>query len=169
MLKFLEMENEIWKDVIGYEGLYEVSNLGRVKSLGNNKTKKERILKPGKNSVGYLHVSLYKNKTPLSRTIHQLVSESFLNHKSCFYELVVDHINNNKLDNRVENLQIVTARENVYKTKDKYSSKYKGVTWHKSGKKWVSRITINGKNTYLGYFVNEQEASQAYQNALATI
>ena len=163
------MENEIWKDVIGYEGLYQVSNLGRVKSLGNDKTKKERILKPGKNSVGYLHISLYKNKTPTSRTIHQLVCESFLNHKPCFYELVVDHINDNRLDNRVDNLQIVTSRENVYKTQDKYSSKCKGVTFHKAAKKWVSRITINGKYYYLGLFLNEQEASQAYQNRLATL
>ena len=163
------MENEFWKDVIGYEGLYEVSNLGRVKSLGNNKSKKEKILKPGLNNAGYLRVVLSKNKIRTNKSVHQLVAESFLNHIPNGNNLVVDHINDNKLDNRVENLQIITQRKNAYKTQGKYSSKYKGVHWCNRKYKWVSKIWINGKRKFLGYFVNEQEAAAAYQNELATL
>ena len=55
------MTEEIWKDIAGYEGLYKVSNLGRVKSLNYRKTGKEQILTPGKNANGYLQVRLSKN------------------------------------------------------------------------------------------------------------
>lgn len=164
MLKFLEMKNEIWKDVIGYEGIYQVSNLGRVKSLKYNK---ERIFKPALSGRGYSQVNLTKNNKSITRAVHKLVAMAFLNHIPCGMKLVVDHINNNQLDNRVENLHIVTQRENSHKTQSKYSSTYKGVS--KSNTKWISTIYINGKKLYLGRFVNEQEASQAYQNRLATI
>jgi hypothetical protein len=83
--------------------------------------------------------------------------------------LVVDHINNNQLDNRVDNLQITTQKENSLKSHRKYSSKYVGVSWDKRQYKWMSQIRINGKLNFLGRFVNEQEASQAYQNRLATL
>jgi hypothetical protein len=160
------MKTEIWKDVIGYEGSYQVSNLGRVKSL---KCNRKKILKLSINSVGYLRVNLCKNKRSVNRTIHQLVAESFLNHVPNGYKLVVDHINNNKLDNRVDNLRITTNRENTYKIQFNYSSKYKGVCWHKKNNKWISRISINGKNKTLGCFVNEFDAHLAYQTALNTL
>jgi hypothetical protein len=160
------MKKEIWKDVIGYEGLYEVSNLGRVKSLGYNK---QRILKQAIRKIGYLQVGLYKNNIGTTKLVHQLVAESFLNHIPKGNTLVVDHINNNKSDNRLKNLQIIPNRENGYKTQGKYSSKYVGVCWDKQEYKWKTQIRINGKLNFLGRFVNEQEASQAYQNRLATL
>ena len=100
---------------------------------------------------------------------HQLVAIAFLGHKPDGYILVVDHINDIKTDNRVENLQIVTARFNVYKTQKKYSSQYKGVCWHKYTKKWQASIYINGKIKYLGLFIDENEAHLTYQNALKNI
>ncbi len=118
------MENiEIWKNVIGYEQLYEVSNLGRVKGLsriilkgGKNKfLKKELILKPSVTSK-YLGVSLVKNKIKKTKRIHQLVAESFLNHKCNKHIYIIDHINENKLDNKLENLQILTNKENLIKS-----------------------------------------------------
>lgn len=160
------MKKEIWKDVIGYEGSYQVSNLGRVKSLKFNRKK---ILKPSVDSRGYLRVNFYKNKINFNRTIHQLVAESFLNHQPNGHKLVVDHINDNKSDNRLVNLQIISNRENVFKTQINYLSKYKGVSWNKLNKKWISRIYINGKHNYLGSFINEFDASQAYQTALKTL
>jgi len=160
------MKKEIWKDVIGYEGLYEVSNLGRVKSL---KCNKEKILSPVINKKGYWQCRLYKNKIATTKLVHQLLAQSFLNHIPNGNIYVVDHINDNKLDNRLDNLQVLTNRENCYKTQGKYSSKYKGVCWHKLAEKWVAQIKINGKLKHLGYFVNEQEASQAYQNSLAML
>lgn len=170
------MENEIWKDVIGYEGLYQVSNLGNVKSLNrlmqkgkNIFTSKEKILKHNIKSNGYSAVVLCLNKIEKTMPIHQLVAMAFLNHNPCGFKLVIDHINDVKTDNRIENLQIVTQRENACKTQGKYSSKYKGVSWHKVAKKWVCKIEINRKSHYLGLFNCEKEAHQAYQNKLKEI
>jgi hypothetical protein len=157
------MKNEIWKPVKGYEGIYKVSNLGKVKSL---KFGKERLLKAGITSGGYAIVVLSKNKKQKNKYVHQLVAESFLNHVPDGLNLVIDHINDIKTDNRVYNLQIVTNRFNVKKTQGKYSSIFKGVYWHKSTNKWASSIWIDGKRKHLGSFVNEFDASQAYQSEL---
>lgn len=160
------MENEIWKDVKGYEGLYQVSNLGRVKSLKFNK---EKILKPGVNSTGYYNVLLYKDSIAKSVKVHQLVAIAFLNHNPCGYKIVVDHLNNNPLDNKLENLQMITARENTSKDKKNKTSKYKGVSWYESTQKWEVKIRIKSKKLHLGYFNCELAAHQAYQNKLKEI
>jgi len=170
------MEKEIWKTIKGYPD-YEVSSFGGVKSLGRLILKygkkpflyKERILKPVVISGGYLAVNLYSNGVVKMRTIHQLVAEAFLNHKPNGHKLVVNHINFNKADNRVKNIEIITQRENTNQKHIKSSSKYTGVTWYKTGKKWVAKIHINGKDRHLGYFTNELEASKAYQNKLKEI
>jgi hypothetical protein len=78
-------------------------------------------------------------------------------------KLVIDHINDDKLDNRVENLQIVTTRFNAYKTQGKYSSQYKGVSWDKKANKWTAKISINKKNYHLGLFNCELLAYHAYE------
>lgn len=158
--------NEEFRDVDGYDGVYQVSNLGRVKSF---KFGKERILKVNINSSGYLTIGLYKDNKEKRRTIHQLVAVAFLGHKMGGYKLVVNHINFNKLDNRVVNLEIVTARENTNRKHLKSSSIYTGVSWHKKSKKWNSQIYVNGKIKNLGYFTDELEASNAYQIALKNL
>jgi len=160
------MENEIWKEVKGYEGIYEVSDFGNVKSLGNNFNKKEKILKKILVNNGYYSVGLCKNGKQKNKSIHKIVAESFLNHVSCKMELIINHINFNKIDNRLENLEIVTARENSNQKHIKSSSKYVGVGWHNKINKWQSRIYINKKSYHLGYFINEIEAHNAYQKAL---
>lgn len=106
---------EIWKDVINYEGLYQVSNLGNIRSVNRNiKTKtgyrfyKGKILKPCKDGHGYLIVSLSKKNIIKTKKIHIMVCESFLNHKTCGFDLVVDHKDSNKDNNTLNNLQIVT-------------------------------------------------------------
>lgn len=152
---------EIWKAIPGYDG-YEVSNLGNVKSLGNNKTRKEKILKPLSNGKGYFQVELFKKRV----YIHQLVAMAFLNHKKDGHKLVVDHINNIQTDNRLENLQIISQRKNTIKNKTNKTSKYEGVDWHKSSNKWRARIYINGKYEYLGIFSSEEEAYLKYKERL---
>lgn len=102
---------------------------------------------------------------------HTLVASSFLNHfTDGTNRLVIDHINNIKTDNRVENLQLLTNRDNCSKgKKGKYSSKYTGVCWSKMDKKWKSQIDINRININLGLFKTELEAHEAYQNKLSEI
>lgn len=156
---------EIWKDVEGYEGKYLISNTGKLKSIIGNK---EKLLNGHTNYLGYLQYSLrwkLKNKANNYKA-HQLVAQAFLGHKICGHKLVVDHINDIKTDNRVENLQIVTQRFNVCKTQGNYSSQYKGVSWDKNRNKWLVHISINGKIKHLGLFTNEYKAHLAYQNAL---
>jgi len=156
---------EIWKDVVGYESLYQVSNLGRVKSLHQ---KKEKILSP-RLCKGYFLVALCLKNERKDIYIHQLVAMAFLNHIPNGYEKVVDHINDIKTDNRLENLQVVTHRFNAYKTQGKYASNYKGVCWDKERNKWIAKIYLNGKHLFLGRFTTEKEASQVYQNKLKQI
>jgi hypothetical protein len=170
------MENEIWKDIPSYEGLYQVSNLGNIKSLSRLKfsygffrKQNKRILKLATDKKGYLICVLCKNTHRKTIKVHQLVAMAFLNHIPCGMVLVVDHINDVRNDNRLENLRIITNRENSYRTQGKYTSKYKGVFWDKSRSKWRAEITINNKNNYLGRFDTEEEAYQAYQNKLKEI
>lgn len=158
---FYFMAEEIFKPIPNYEGLYEVSNIGNVKSL-----KYKKNLKPYFSKKGYLRFILSKNKNIKGFHAHQLVAMAFLGHTPCGMKLVVDHINNIKTDNRVENLQILTNRDNVYKTQGNYTSKYQGVSWHKPCNKWISYIYVNKKKKYLGLFIDEYEAHLAYQNAL---
>jgi hypothetical protein len=135
---------EIWKDVFNYQGIYQVSNLGNIKSLNYKKTKKEKVLISSVGSNGYLTVKLCKNGIAKTRTIHQLVLESFLNYMpDGTQKLVVNHINFIRRDNRLENLEIVTMRDNGNQKHIKSSSKYTGVTWNKEKKKWRVILKMN--------------------------
>jgi hypothetical protein len=171
-------KEEIWKDIPDYEGMYQVSDLGRVKSLKRitivsdviNRPLKERILKLMFNSSDYLYVTLTKvGFLKKNYPIHQLVAFVFKNHKPCGHKLVINHINFIKTDNRVVNLEIVINRENCNKKHLKSTSKYTGVSWNKKNNKWASQIMIEGRNKHIGYFRNELEASNAYQNELKKI
>lgn len=108
----MESIAEIWKDVQGYEGLYQVSNLGRVKSLIRGYYwQKERILKPRKNHDGYLRFTLCKDGKTKTFYIHRLVAVAFIPNPE--NKPQIDHINAIKTDNTVNNLRWVTAKENV--------------------------------------------------------
>ena len=105
------MAEEIWKDVEGYEGLYQVSNLGRVKSLSKNWChKKEIILIPRKINSGYVFTTLFKNGKSKNITIHRLVAKAFI--PNPLKKEQVNHINGIKTDNRIENLEWCTREEN---------------------------------------------------------
>lgn len=161
---------EIWKDVIGYEGAYEVSNLGNVRSLdryilrnGANNFVEGKILKPYLNSNKYLTVSLSLNGKRKTKSIHSLVALCFLNHKSKGHKIVIDHINNIKTDNRLINLQLLTNKENINKM-PKGSSKYVGVHFNKINKKWIATKNENNNQIYIGSFLTEKSAYKALIN-----
>jgi hypothetical protein len=153
---------ERFKKITGFLD-YQVSDLGRVWS---DKSKKH--LKLILDDKGYLCVNLYNCGIKKRKKIHQLVAEAFLNHTPNGYTIVVDHIDNNKKNNRVDNLQLITPRKNS--SKDRVgSSKYTGVSWHKNRLKWQSSIQINGKFKYLGVFESEENARDAYNKALISL
>lgn len=150
---------EIFKDVIGYEGLYQVSNIGRVKSL-----RRFNILKPNDNGNGYLKLTLCKNGGVITKNVHQLVAQSFLGLST----LAIDHINGNKKDNRVDNLQYVTDRENQTRAYQRKRSLPTGVRkLHDS--RYRSLIYHNKLTIHLGYFKTIQDASKAYKSKLKQI
>lgn len=102
------MKREIWKSVLGYIGLYEVSNYGRVRSL---KHEKIRILKQLKHTNGYLKVNLCKDGITKIFYVHRLVYEAFNGFIPDGYE--INHINEDKTDNRLDNLNLLTHGENI--------------------------------------------------------
>ena len=116
-------EKEIWKDIKGFEGLYRVSNLGRVKSLKRPYRLKEKILKP-LITKGYYQVELCKNSIAKFYKVHRLVWEAF--NGSIPENMQVNHLNEIKTDNRLENLNLMTAKENLnWGTRNKRMAKSK--------------------------------------------
>ena len=107
--------SEEWRDVVGYEGLYQVSDQGRVKSLERKdclgRTVKERILKPGVVSSGYLMISLCTGGKQKMFSVHRLVCQAF--HENPDNKPQVNHINEDKADNRACNLEWCTCKQNL--------------------------------------------------------
>jgi hypothetical protein len=169
-------QEEIWKDIPNYEGNYQASSLGNIKSVERKSwngfswiRQPEKNLKAGKNHSGYFTINLCKNGKRKMFTVHQLVAMAFLNHKPCGYKIVVDHINGINTDNRVENLQLLSNRDNVLKgNKNRIlTSKYPGVCFNKTEKKFKASICVkNNKQVHLGYFKIEEDAYECYLKAL---
>jgi hypothetical protein len=159
---------EIWKDIKDYEGKYQVSNLGKIKSLNYLGHGKEKILIPF-NTLGYDYIRLSKNGKNKNFAIHRLVYQAF--NGELINGLVIDHISGIRTENISENLQQITNRANTSKGDNfkNRSSKYVGVHWHKPKNKWRSMIRINESRKYLGHFKTELKAYEAYQKALKNI
>ena len=102
---------EQWKSVEGYEGLYEVSDQGRVRSLGNNKSRKEKILKQQKNKGGYLKVSLCKDGHLKPLFVHRIVAKAFIPNPNNLE--TVNHKDEVKSNNAATNLEWMTQGDNV--------------------------------------------------------
>ena len=108
-------KSETWKDVVGYEGLYEVSNKGNVYSVERmdalGREQGGLVLKPKYNNRGYLMVSLYKNGKLKNRTVHRIVAEAFIPNPKGFLE--INHKDENKSNNEIFNLEWCTREHNV--------------------------------------------------------
>tara|TARA_R110000782_G_scaffold254678_1_gene343140 strand:- start:23 stop:502 length:480 start_codon:yes stop_codon:yes gene_type:complete len=154
---------EIYKIVKEYPS-YEISNFGNVRS---SKRVCKKILNPAVDKDGYFYVCLFGEKKTKKIKIHKLVAIEFLNNKDYSSNYVVNHIDTNKQNNNLSNLEIVTIRENSNRKHLKSVSEYVGVDFHKN--RWRARIVINKKTINLGRFKDEIDAHNAYQNALLAI
>lgn len=150
-----------FKNIPGYEGRYMINESGDILRLFKNG--KHITLKQHENKRGYMTVRLNLNKKGKTFRVHQLVAMTYLNHKLSGMSRVVDHIDEDKKNNHVSNLRVVSNRENTLRSSN--SKNLKGAYYNKSKNQWYSRIRINGKDKYLGTFSSEIEASNAYKKA----
>lgn len=137
--------NEEWKDIPGYEGRYQISSLGRVKSLPKYKCNKDIILKGDIDKDGYKSVTLCPNNHERKRyRVHRLVAMTFIENKNNYPE--VDHINTIRDDNRVENLRWVNRSINQLNelTRKKLSLSKKGIPLTEARKEYQKRV-MKGK------------------------
>ena len=164
------MVKESWKIIENFPN-YEISNLGKIKRISRVLVRKnfpytlpEKIMKFYNKYSGYSMVKLWNNKESKSFLVHRLVAKAFIdNPRNLEY---VNHIDENKLNNNVFNLEWVTSRENSCHAKNinKSSSKFTGVSFHQFSGKWYASINYNNKSTSLGYYETELEAYQARKN-----
>jgi hypothetical protein len=157
---------EVYRDVVDYESLYEISNQGNIRSL--NFGGKKGIIKNltlTLDKKGYYYVSLTKNGKSSIQRIHKLVAMAFLEHIPNGYKAVIDHINSNPSDNRVENLRIVTNRFNVSKDKSNETNRT-GVSLNKRSGKYYVQILKGYKCFSLGTYIDLEYASNLYQQAV---
>lgn len=168
-----DLEGEEWRGVIGYEDLYIISNMGRVRSLDRTypfrgdfqRSNTGKLLTLTLSKTGYLVFNLARAGVYKTRQVHQLVSESFLNHFSN-KKMHVDHINGVRTDNRLTNLQILSARDNA--------GKGLRCGWNQSGSKgvyadrhkWRVSFWIDKRRLHLGNYGTVEEADKVYQTAL---
>jgi len=159
---------EIWKAIPGFEGKYEVSNLGRVKSLARETKKhyskkgeirktfiQEKILKSSLSPAGYETITLHTNDTPAYRSVHRLVMLAFSGES----ELHVDHKNGNKTDNRLSNLQYLSPVDNICKSAKMSKSGYRGV--HEDEYSFRYMVRAGGVRYAKRGFKSASEASKA--------
>lgn len=152
---------EKWKPVKGYEELYHVSNLGRIKSLPKMcgyRNDKGRIIKPFKNNSGYLIVSLSKNNKLKHFQVHRLVAETFISNPN--NKPQVDHINRVRDDNRIENLRWVSMSENSNNTCLNSLVEYKGQT--KTVTEWSKILGIKQVTLHQRLFYSKWSVEKAF-------
>jgi hypothetical protein len=168
-LSLEDIEGEIWKDIEGFEGCYQISNFGRVKSCkryvrhpkGGELLKKERILVILNCSNKYLMIKLSKENISSQFLIHRLVALHFIDNPNKKSD--VNHINSIKTDNNINNLEWTSHLENIshHRLNKICSSNYIGVSLCKKSNKWKSTIRIKNKRLHLGIYQTEEQAYQA--------
>jgi hypothetical protein len=165
---------EIWKDIESLKGAYQINQFGAIKSLErtvirknghSNRVQEKILIKKTVHSTGYIMFGLNRFGKSVPCRLHRLLAEAFIpNPKKLPF---INHIDGNKTNNELSNLEWVTKRENsVHRFIGKQqTSKYPGVSWSKQRLKWCSSISVNGKHMNLGGFLNEEDAHNAYLDA----
>ena len=153
--------NEIWKDIKDYEGIYQVSNLGRVKGLlrydSRGNLRVERMLKPISTNDGYVKVNLSKNGVKRKRPIHRLVAEAFISNSE--NKSQVNHIDENKTNNSVDNLEWVTAKENI----NHGTSLYRRAMTQRKTQPSISIIAIDIANGEYNEYISINDCARKLQ------
>lgn len=168
---------EVWKEIENTEGKYLISNLGRLKTTSRNVKNRRNdkrfvkgvIRKTTPRRDGYCIASFYLDGKRWSKYVHHLVWKYFGDGIKSNHKITLDHKDGNKSNNKINNLWLLTSRENSSKTlrdKKSKSSKYIGVYWHKKHNRWISRIWVKGQRLHLGSFKTEIEAYNIYQKSL---
>jgi len=164
----MSVTNENWKAIIGNEN-YEVSDLGNVRRLehtiinkkGNPVKYPAMNMKLTKNTSGYMTASVKRpGYVSTNALVHILIREAFF--QDFNKDLVCDHINHDRSDNRIENLRVVSQRKN---TQNRFNKDNPGASYNKISKSWVSQVRYNKELYFLGYFKTAEEASECYMNA----
>lgn len=154
------MEEEQWIKIEGYDK-YSVSNYGQVRNDKNGK-----LLPQRNNGYGYYIVDLRADGIRNTAKIHRLVAQAFCSNENQ-YE-IVDHIDRNPINNHFLNLRWCTQSQNNRNRNKKAdcSSRYIGVSFNMENKKWRARLSINRKLIYLGQYDTEEEAYEAFKQAV---
>lgn len=154
---------EIWRDVPGFEGRYQASNNGRIRSLLSSK-----ILRPARNSSGYLTVNLYDGsspRNPKSHCVHDLILATFIGTKPA--GMHADHIDRNRLNNAIGNLRyaapVQNAANSVHKKRGsvRFGSTYRGVCKTDTGR-YQAKLRSGSNRYHLGTFDSAESAAKAY-------
>ena len=173
---------EVWKDIPGFEGRYQASNLGRIRSIQDNHGKyKEQIRSTWISSKGYKYVQLFIKNKRHNVSVHHAVASAFIPNPD--NKPTVNHIDGNKQNNRVDNLEWVTYSENhvhAYKiglknaqhvadrqrgSKIGVTSNFHNVSWDKTRQKWKATLKDKGKMVFQKRFDCEIEAAK-YVNTM---
>lgn len=179
LMEIKTMDNVEWHPFFynGLETNVEITRCGRVRRVPKDwikikyyKDVYEVDLANLTKSRGYIVLGVnIKNSKPRVLGVHQMVASVYLNHTINGYSLVVDHINSDRINNHVDNLRIITQRENASKEVTIKSGLPTGVAYNKKNKKYVTTIYIKGRSRHLGYHFNLEEASKAYGDALNSL
>lgn len=153
----------------GQETNVEVNKKGDVRKVPKDWMKCKRPIYLAKKQIseGYYKISvLVKDYGIIGVRLHQVLAAVFLGHEINGCDYVIDHKNENKLDNRLSNLRIVSHRENSIKS---FKLRNKKIGYRKNGNGYMARIRYESKQVYLGQYKTKKEASAAYQEALQKI
>lgn len=162
-------EIEEWKDIPGYEGIYQASTFGNIKSFKHNK---DKLRKLNPNSRGYLQLDLNIKGKRKSFKVHKLIAMTFLNQvPDGTMKEVINHIDGNQLNNNINNLEVVSQQYNANDgmLRNRTSSGITGISWKEDRKKWHSYFPYNGKRVNVGHFNTIEEAILARENYIINL